>query len=65
MRSEEELTHLFTEYFSEKLSAAQIDQLVTDVTAGIQNRQARLAATRQAMALSGQATTHWTPEFAF
>lgn len=41
MRSEEELTHLFTEYFGEKLSPAQIDTLISDVRVAVQNRRAR------------------------
>jgi hypothetical protein len=41
MQSKDELTSLFTAYFSDRLSPTQIDTLVADVMAGIQNRRAR------------------------
>jgi hypothetical protein len=49
MRGEEELTRLFTEYFGDRLSAVQVDSLVADVRASVQNRRARIPATAQAV----------------
>jgi hypothetical protein len=53
MRSEEELTSIFTDYFGDKLTAAQIDRLVTDVRTSVQNRHGAYArSTQQTHALS-------------
>lgn len=69
MRSEEELTHLFTDYFGDRLSSAQIDHLVTDVRASAQNRAARTSGNGQQVAptvtYSSQPASDWRPEFAF
>jgi hypothetical protein len=68
MRSEEELTRLFTEYFGDRLSIAQIDTLVTDVRVSAQGRRTRTLATGQTAELSGlpaDATPHWRRQFAF
>ena len=47
MRNRDELTELFTTYFSDKLSPTQIDWLVSDVLAAGQPRQARTYAVSQ------------------
>jgi hypothetical protein len=54
MRSEEELTSLFAEYFGDRLSPAQIDNLVADVTAAAQNRRARTFWSGQAVTFASQ-----------
>jgi hypothetical protein len=38
MRSQEELTQMFTEYFGDKLTPAQIDRLATDVRTSVHER---------------------------
>ena len=52
MRSEEELRAIFTDYFGDKLTAAQIDRLATDVRTSVQNRAAHARSTQQTYALS-------------
>jgi hypothetical protein len=41
MRSSEELSDLFTTYFSDRLSPSQIDSLVADTIIAVQNRRMR------------------------
>jgi hypothetical protein len=41
MRNQKELTDLFTEYFSDRLSPTEIDCLVTDVVRAAQYRRVR------------------------
>jgi hypothetical protein len=63
MRSNEELTELFTTYFGDRLSTSQIDALVADVTASTRDRQARtLAAT--AAAIGSQRAALWSAALA-
>lgn len=64
MRSEEELTSLFTDYFGDKLSAAQIETLVGDVRTAVQSRRERTSGSVQATAPSGQSAAFWRPQFA-
>jgi hypothetical protein len=54
MRSEEELTSLFTEYFGDRLSPAQIDKLASDAGAAAQTRRTRTFMRGQATTSSGQ-----------
>ena len=44
MRTEGEVSALFTEYFGDKITPAQMDILVADVVSGIQNRRGRVRA---------------------
>jgi hypothetical protein len=64
MRSKDELTSLFTAYFSDRLSPTQIDTLVADVMAGIQNRRARTYAGMQVFASGSQPAQVLSAEFA-
>ena len=64
MRSREELTSLFTTYFSDKLSPTEIETLVADVMAGTQNRRARAYGATQALTVSSQTAQLWSAEFA-
>jgi hypothetical protein len=64
MRSREELTSLFTTYFGDKLSPIEIDILVADVMAGMQNRRARGYASTQAVTTASQPAPMWSAAFA-
>ncbi len=65
MRSEEELTHLFSEYFGDRLSAFEIETLVRDVRASVQDRRARTIVTDRAVTSSSAQAPAWKPQFAF
>ena len=47
MRSKEEITDLFTTYFSDKLSPSEIDQLVAKTMSSVQNRRMRTYASSE------------------
>ena len=65
MRSNKELTSLFTTYFSDRLSPSEIDTLVLDVMMGLQNRSVRTRAATEDLAANGQAAQpKWSAEFA-
>jgi hypothetical protein len=65
MRSKEELTSLFTTYFSDRLSPSQVDTLVSDVLTAAQNRRVHTFAATQANAARDQALQQmWSSEFA-
>jgi hypothetical protein len=55
MRSSEELSDLFTTYFSDRLSPSQIDCLVADTMTAVQNRRMRTYAVAEG-AIQGRAT---------
>ena len=47
MRSKEELSDLFTTYFSDRLWPSQLDDLVADTMIAVQNRQMRTYTVRE------------------
>jgi hypothetical protein len=64
MRTQEELTDLFTDYFEDKLTPAQIDQLATDVWTSVENRRARMFAQPDGHASRAVSQT-FRPQFAW
>jgi len=51
-------------YFGDKLSPTEIDTLVIDVMAGMQNRRGRAYGATQALTASSQPAQLWSAEFA-
>ena len=64
MYGEQELTRLFTDYFDDRLSPAEIDELVADVRAGIQGRARVSSPTHLVVSGDSRPAPTWSPQFA-